>query len=113
MPAPFTEKEVFDAIMQMKHNKAPGPDGFPAEFYQKCWHIIKGDMMSMFHDLFDGHLNLFHLNFGTITLLPKRVEAICIEQFRPICLLNVSFKIFTKVGTNRLTQIAHSVVQPT
>ena len=34
-----------------------------------------------------------------------------IEQFRPICLLDVSFKIFTKVGTNRLTQIAHSMVQ--
>ena len=36
-----------------------------------------------------------------------------IEQFRPICLLNVSFKIFTKVGTNRLTQIVHAMVQPT
>ena len=36
-----------------------------------------------------------------------------IEQFRPICLLNVSFKKFTKVGTIRLTQIAHAVVQPT
>jgi hypothetical protein len=47
-----------------------------------------------------------------ITLLPKKEEAVQIEQFRPICLLNVSFKIFTKVGTNRLTQIAHSVVQP-
>ena len=35
-----------------------------------------------------------------------------IEQLRPIYLLNVSFKIFIKVGTNRLTQIAHSVVQP-
>ena len=46
-------------------------------------------------------------------LLPKKVEAICIEQFMTICLLNVSFKIFTKVGTNRLTRIAHSVVQPT
>ena len=34
-----------------------------------------------------------------------------IEQFRPIYLLNVSFKKITKVGTNRLTQIAHSVVQ--
>ena len=34
-----------------------------------------------------------------------------IEQFRPIRLLNVSFKKFTKVGANRLTQIAHSVVQ--
>ena len=47
-----------------------------------------------------------------ITLLPKKEEAVRVEQFRPICLLNVSFKIFTKVGTNRLTQIAHSVVQP-
>ena len=44
-------------------------------------------------------------------MLPKKTEAVRIEQFRPICLLNVSFKIFTKVGTDRLTQIAHSVVQ--
>ena len=70
--APFSEKEVFDAIMQMKNNKAPGPDGFPAEFYKKCWHIIKGDLLPMFHYLFSGQLQLFHLNFGTITLLPKK-----------------------------------------
>jgi len=28
------EKEVREAIFQMKHNKALGFDGFPAEFYQ-------------------------------------------------------------------------------
>ena len=32
--APFTEKEIQDAIFDMDHNKAPGPDDFPAEFYQ-------------------------------------------------------------------------------
>lgn len=36
-----------------------------------------------------------------------------IEQFRPICLLNVSCKIFTKVGRKWLTMIAHIVVRPT
>ena len=77
----------------MKNNKAPGPDGFPTEFYKKCWHIIKGELLPMFNDLFSGQLQLFHLNFGTITLLPKKTEAVRIEQFRPICLLNVSFKI--------------------
>ena len=41
------------------------------------------------------------------------MEAIRIEQFRPICLLNVSLNFFTKVATNRLTHIAHSVVKPT
>jgi hypothetical protein len=30
----FTELEVMEAIMEMKKNKASGPDGFPAEFYQ-------------------------------------------------------------------------------
>ena len=69
--------------------------------------------MLIFHDLFSGQLQLFQLNFSTITLLPKKTEAVRIEQFRPICLLNVSFKIFTKVRTIRLTQIAHAVMQPT
>ena len=41
----------------------------------------------------NGQLQLFHLNFGVITLLPKE-EAMCIEQFKPICLLNVSFNFF-------------------
>ena len=30
----FTEEEVKNAIFQMEHNKTPGPDGFPLEFYQ-------------------------------------------------------------------------------
>jgi len=30
----FSEVEVKEAIFQMEHNKAPGPNGFPTEFYQ-------------------------------------------------------------------------------
>ena len=90
----FSEKEVFEAIKQMEHNKAPGPDGFPAEFYQKFWEIIKADLMAMFAQLRAGNLPLFKLNFGIITLLPKKEDASKIEQYRPICLLNVSFKFF-------------------
>ena len=35
LTAPFSKKEVFEAISQMKNNEAPGPDGFLAEFYKK------------------------------------------------------------------------------
>ena len=54
LTTPLTEKEVFEAISQMKNTKAPGPDGFLAESYKKCWHIVKGDLLPMFHDLFSG-----------------------------------------------------------
>jgi mannosylglycoprotein endo-beta-mannosidase len=98
----FTEEEVFEAISQMEHNKAPGPDGFPAEFYKNFWSIIKNDLMALFVQLQQGELPLYKLNFGVITLLPKKEDAVQIQQYRPICLLNVSFKIFMKVGTNSI-----------
>jgi hypothetical protein len=58
-------------------------------------------------------LSLYKLNFGVITLLPKKEDVVKIQQYRPICLLNVSFKIFTKVGTNRIMGIAPKVIRPT
>ena len=97
----------------MEHNKAPGPDGFPVEFYQVFWNLIKDDLMALFTDFYKEELNLYSLNFGIITLIPKIQKATKIQQYRPICVLNVSFKIFTKVGTNRLNKVAQTVVSPT
>jgi hypothetical protein len=58
-------------------------------------------------------LPLYNLNFGVITLLPKKEKAVQIQQYRPICLLNVSFKIFTKVATNRITDLSLILTRPT
>jgi hypothetical protein len=55
----------------MEHNKAPGPDGFPAEFYQHFWDVIKSNLLALFADLHARKLELFRLNFGEIILLPK------------------------------------------
>jgi mannosylglycoprotein endo-beta-mannosidase len=96
----------------MEYNKAPGPDGFPAKFYQTFWDTIKGDLLYLFSSLHAGQLELFRLNFSEIVLLPKVNEAEKIHQYRPICLLNVNFKIFTKVATLRLKTVADHVVRP-
>jgi len=109
----FLESEVRTAVFQMEHNKAPGPDGFPPEFYQVFWDLVKEELMATFTELHVGTLPLNSLNFGTIILLPKNKDAKTIQQYRPICLLNVSFKIFTKVATNRLSSVAHKIIRPT
>jgi hypothetical protein len=61
----------------------------------------------MFVEFHAGRLPLYS---GTIILLPKCREAMQIKQYRHICLLNVSFKIFTKVPTNRISQVAQNVI---
>ena len=69
--------------------------------------------MAMFRDFYSGNLSLFSLNFGILTLIPKLKEVKMIQQYRPICMLNVSFKIFTKVLANRLNIVINKLIKPT
>jgi hypothetical protein len=70
-------------------------------------------MMDLFYEFHKRKLPIYSLNFRTIILLPKCNEDIKIQQYIPICLLNASIKIFTKMATNRLTSIAQKVINPT
>jgi hypothetical protein len=59
----------------MEHNKAPSPNSFPAEFYQVFWEVFKGDLIAFFNDFHQGQLSIYNLNFGVITLVPKKGNA--------------------------------------
>jgi hypothetical protein len=96
----------------MEHNKAPGLDGFPPEFYQMFWEVIKFDQTALFDDFHKNSLPVHNLNFGIINLIPKKDNANKIHDYRSICLLNVSFKIITKVLTNRIGLVADKIVSP-
>jgi hypothetical protein len=52
--------------------------------------------MALFMDFHAGNLLLHSINFRTIILLPKCREATHIKEYRPICLLNISFKKLPK-----------------
>ncbi|KAA3462404.1 reverse transcriptase [Gossypium australe] len=40
LTAEYTVEEICTALKAMGPTKAPGDDGFPAIFFQKCWHIV-------------------------------------------------------------------------
>ena len=48
MDALITKEELTKAVMRLQKGKSPGPDGIPAEFYQKFWHLL--------HDLYLSYI---------------------------------------------------------
>jgi hypothetical protein len=44
----FSEEEVWQAIMEMPTDKAPGPDGFTGLFFSSAWQLLKEDIMKAF-----------------------------------------------------------------
>jgi Reverse transcriptase (RNA-dependent DNA polymerase) len=51
---------------------------------------------------FHGEIDIAKLNRVILYFIPKVLSAVLITEFRPICLLNCSYKIFFKVLANRL-----------
>ena len=109
---PFTESEIHKALFDSEPNGAPGPDGFSFHFYQKFWDTIKPDLLILAHSFFDHTLNLHKLNKSCICLIPKEKGASNIKKFRPISLVNCSFKLLSKMLTNRLEHIMSRLIDP-
>jgi Reverse transcriptase (RNA-dependent DNA polymerase) len=108
LTTPFTKGENKNCHFLMNPNKTPSPDGFLILFYQKFWNIIKYDIMQLFTDFYHHKLDIS--KWALICLIPKISDIKNIKDFRPINLLNCSFKIFIKVLTSRLHPVLDRLI---
>jgi hypothetical protein len=69
-------------------------------------------IMPMFQEFYIGTLVMSWLNFGVITLILKIVGATDIRKFRPITVINVIQRIFSKVCTSRLAPVMERLTHP-
>ena len=103
LEAPLSKQELYDVVTSMKHNKSPGLDGLPVEFYIVFWKDISDMLLNSFNfSLQNGILSSSQRN-GVITLIPKKdKDTFYLKNFRPISLLTVDYKILAKTFANRL-----------
>jgi len=57
-----------------------------------------------------NELDINRLNYVMLTLIPKEPDATDLKKFRPIALINCSFKIFSKALNNRLVKICDRLI---
>src|SRR5438128_12525660 len=97
LTAQYTEEEVKCSLFQMFPTKAPGPDGFPAHFFQKHWSLCGKEVTQIVIRLLTGEDSLEEINKTFIVIIPKVLNPTSLSQFRPISLCNVVFQIASKV----------------
>ena len=108
---PISDAEVWATIVDIPSDRAPGPDGYTGRFYKACWSIIKPDIMAAILSLQQGNARkLWLLNSAYLSLIPKKVDAACAGDYRPISLVPSFAKLVTKVLANRLAPHLDSLV---
>eukprot|EP00253_Pinus_taeda_P021443 PITA_21443 len=100
-----TEEEIKLAAFSMQQDKAPGPDGFTVAFFRNHCETIKKDYIRMVKNVFLKHKMGNNTKSSHLALIPKDLNPLSFDRFRPISLCNVSYKIITKILANRLKKL--------
>ena len=75
----------------MHPEKALGPDGMTALFFQHSWHIIKRDLVDLVNNfLVTGEMDS-RLNITNICMIPKTERPTRMTELRPISLCEKSY----------------------
>ncbi|XP_059635683.1 uncharacterized protein LOC132277859 [Cornus florida] len=106
----ITREEVKRTIFSMGIDKALGPYGFTVHFFRVYWDIIRVEVANAVMKFFNYPTLGKGLNSTFITLVPKVKEATKVEEFIPISLCNVLYKIITKILADRLGSVLHKIV---
>ncbi len=97
LDSPLTSDELQEALNSMPNKKAPGPDGFPAEFYKEFWAILAPTFYRMLQETKENGRLPPNMNSANISLLLKPgKDPVLPTSYRPISLINVDTKIICK-----------------
>lgn len=110
LPRNFTKEEVETTSKQMVPLKSSGLDGFGVVFYQKHWKTVGNDVCEAVLSIFHGESMNSSFNSNFNALIPKKPNLDVISNFQPISLCNVLYKLVSKIITNRLKSIMHSII---
>ena len=89
---PFTEEDVFAALLDLGKDKALGPDGFTMAFWFFCWDVMKVEIMGFFREFHERGRFVKSLNATFLVLVPKKEGAEDLKEFRPISLVGSLYK---------------------
>ena len=91
--------------------KHQGPDGLPTDFYKMFYIKLKDLLLDVYRECKKKRIFYDSARQGIISLIPKfGRDRLKLANWRPICLLNVDYKIVSKVMANRIKMVLDDII---
>ena len=111
LEGPVSMKEAAQALYELHNDKSPGPDGFTVNFFKFFWKQLGGFLVRSLNSGYAKNLLSRSQRQGIITLIPKGNKSKeFLKNWRPISLLNTTFKILSKVMANRMRMVIDKLI---
>ena len=106
--------ELSNSLSKMNNNKTPGLDGFPVDFYKVFWIKIKWFVLRAINESYKNKILPLSMRQVIITSIPKGDKPReFLKNWRPISLLNVSYKLASSAIANRIKSVLPSIISET
>lgn len=110
---PITSDELTVALKGMKCKKSPGVDGLTVEFYRAFWDLFNPLLLKVSLCIQESNELSRTMKKGIISLFyKKKGDRLNLKNYRPISLLCVDYKLFSRVLALRLKQVLPKIISP-
>ena len=107
----ITWEEATNALKNMKNGKSPGTDGLTVDFFKFFWSKIGGFVIRSLNEGFIKKQMSITQKEGIIICLPKGDKPReYLKNWRPISLLNVTYKIGSSCIANRIKTVLPKLI---
>lgn len=105
-----TLSEVREALKKLRHNKAPGVDGIPAELLQAGGEDLEKAIHKLFVEIWKTETLPREWKVGIICPIHKKGSKLECSNYRGITMLVVMYKAFTHIIHKRLTPLTENLL---
>jgi hypothetical protein len=97
--------EIYYIINNLKTNKAAGSDNIPPELIKNGGRTLRKTLHKLILNIWDNEQLPDPWNEGIICPIFKKSDTLSSQNYRPITLLNIAYKIYAILLNNRLVKI--------
>ncbi|CAM2118664.1 unnamed protein product [Caretta caretta] len=109
---PLTLAEFSEALHRMPTNKSPGMDGLTVEFYRMFWDVLGPDLVTVWAESLQNRVLPLSYRRAMLALLPKKGDLRDLQNWRPVSLLSMDYKVVVKAISLRLGSVLADVIHP-